>query len=123
MVAEEAIKATHQDRPTVKTQLPFRVVPGRYPTIEHDQDVPVQDGTTRRITMNVPIETSPYGNQIGLKILQTMEAYKILEASVDGYLAAIDDLTTQLIKSEGEVKRQASVIQELKSRKNGKKEE
>ncbi len=116
------IANSHADRPTARTQAPFRIVPGQWPEVEWDQDVLLADSkTTRAVRMHLPIEHSAYGNQCGLKISELLELYHAECGRVDGLLAKIDQLATDAQLLAGENERLKSQLLEAK-RTNGKKE-
>jgi hypothetical protein len=120
MVAVEDIKATHQDRPTAKVEPPFRVFNGRFPYIEYDQIVDRLDHTKVKVPMQVPIEESGYGNQIGLKVRELMTLYYEVVSKVDGMQAAVDQLTTELLMKDREIEKLTNQLSEAR-RSNGKK--
>ena len=118
-----AIKSTHQDRPTAKMQLPFRIIGGRYPTIEWDQAVLLPNKTRSNVVMSLPIEDSSFGNQIGLRVKELCEMYHAVENQVDGLLASVDILTTEKVMLEREVEKLQNQLSEALRTKgtNGKK--
>lgn len=112
---------THQDRPVTKVMLPFRVIPGRPMQVEYDQIVLLADKTTRRIEMRLPIESSPWANQVGYKIQQMMDIYFLREAELDGLLKRVTDLEVTRVEQDREIDKLKNQLAEaLRQVKNGK---
>lgn len=130
---------THNQRPTPKTELPFRVVEGSNPLLlEYFGEVNVSDdemvyhpsGNSRllstvhkrkKIIYNISVTQQfvnlPDANPLGWRILELMRMFWEKEAQVDGLLAKIDDLTTANKLQEGEITKLTNQLREIKSRK------
>lgn len=108
------IPETHVDRPVSRVQLPFRVIPGRVRQVEYEQLVGMPDRSFRRVPMHVPIEDSPYGNQIGLKVVEMMEIYFAVETQVNGLLAKVDQLTTDNVLQQREIEKLTNQLAEAR---------
>ena len=115
------IEATHADRPTSHVASPFRLLPGRPDRVEWTQrmlDPPLHVGAKpneRYIKMVQEISHSPYGNQIGAKIIELNELYFAVCGRVDGLLASVDSLTVENLKLSRQLEESANRYDGMKS--------
>lgn len=130
---------THADRPTPKTELPFRVIEGSNPLlleyygevhVSDDREVYHPNGNAKLLSTvhkrkKIPFVIAvtqhfaeiPDANPLGWRILELMRMFWEKEAQVDGLLAKIDELATTSKLQEGDITKLTNQLREIKSRK------
>lgn len=96
-----------------KVAPPFRYFPHPiFPYLEFDQFTELPNRTKTKITMRLEVESSPHGNQVGVRICELMEMYYAAAGSVDGLNAKINELETALALKSREVEKLTNQLAE-----------
>ncbi len=112
---------THHDRPTPKQMLPFRInvftIGGRRAEeVEYDVDVPMPGGKSCRVANKIGVDTPLAGcfnEPLGYHIKTLMQQFWAMEARVDGLLASVDTLTTDVVLKDREIEKLTNQLAEM----------
>lgn len=119
---------THQDRPTPKKMLAFRIIPRMIGgnaafAIEYDTIVPLQSSGFRLVPRQINVEPHQEGchsEPLGRLIKELMDDYWRVESERDGLLARIDQLTIDNVEQGRTIERLTNQLAEAKrSKSNG----